>query len=561
MTYPNIKDNDFQEKINDKFDKYKITKNKMTYDEYCGKQKYKLQPQQILLSRYINPKTPYKNILIFHEIGSGKTCTAIRICEEWKKTHTIIVILPASLIDNFKNELRSECGEQNYISRNDFNKLQKMDPQDDEYKKIINISNKAIDKYYKIYSYNMFLKSIQENAISNKKILFVVDEVQNIVSKDGTYYNAIYEYIKKLDEKSRIVLMSATPIFDKPNEIALTLNLLKLDNELPIGKYFDDEYISIKTHNDNVYYNTKNISNFKKYIRGHISYFKGAPEYTFPKMTIKYVKCKMSDFQLNAYKEFLKNNNINKNNMYDLSNNFYIGSRMISNIIFPNKKINESGYNMLSNDIIQKKLNKYSTKFDTIMHKINKTSGKIFVYSNFKGFGGLTSFMKILDAFGYKNYLHHGIGLKRYAVWSGDINMQIRENIKFVFNKIDNLKGQNIKILLGSPSIKEGVSLKAIRQVHIIEPYWNISRMKQIIGRASRFCSHKDLFEEQRSVKVYIYKATHDINTIDDYIHHIAIQKEKIINKFEKTLKESAIDCFLFKNANIDEKNKYTCDK
>src|SRR5690606_22372405 len=129
--------------------------------------------------------------------------------------------------------------------------------------------------------------------------------------------------------------------------------------------------------------------------------------------------------------------------------------------------------------------------------------GKVFVYSGFKEYGGIKSFTRVLEAYGYKNYAKHGEGLKRYAVWSGDENMKTKDEIKHIYNQKDNLYGKKLKILMLSPSAKEGLSLTAVRQVHILEPYWNQSRLDQIIGRASRYCSHKDLPEEERNVMVY----------------------------------------------------------
>lgn len=127
----------------------------------------------------------------------------------------------------------------------------------------------------------------------------------------------------------------------------------------------------------------------------------------------------------------------------------------------------------------------------------------------------------------------------------------------------DNIKGGKIKIVLGSPAIKEGVSFKNIRQVHIMEPYWNLARLAQVIGRASRFCSHKDLPEEKRLVRVYIYIAVHENikETVDQYIMKLAHQKSKLVNEFETALKEIAIDCSLFKNANVYEgENDIKCE-
>ena len=86
-----------------------------------------------------------------------------------------------------------------------------------------------------------------------------------------------------------------------------------------------------------------------------------------------------------------------------------------------------------------------------------------------------------------------------------------------------------------------------------MEPYWNESRSTQIIGRASRYCSHKDLEEEKRNVKVYIYIATHENEkeTIDQHIAKMAKQKNNLINEFEMAIKEVAIDCQLNKNGNV----------
>lgn len=105
--------------------------------------------------------------------------------------------------------------------------------------------------------------------------------------------------------------------------------------------------------------------------------------------------------------------------------------------------------------------------------------------------------------------------------------------------------------MLGSPSIKEGVSLLRVQQVHMMEPYWNMSRMLQIMGRAVRFCSHKDVPKAKRVVKIYLYLATYPgEKTIDQYIWSLAKKKNKLINQFELALKESAFDCKLMYNRN-----------
>ena len=48
----------------------------------------------------------------------------------------------------------------------------------------------------------------------------------------------------------------------------------------------------------------------------------------------------------------------------------------------------------------------------------------------------------------------------------------------------------------------EGISLTGVRQVHIMEPYWNVSRLDQVIGRAVRYCSHKDVIKSKHQSSV-----------------------------------------------------------
>lgn len=579
--YPSITDSDFYERINEIYKKFRVKKKEMTLNEICHPKEFKLQLPQKFLSEFINPKTPYMGVLVYHRIGAGKTCTAVQIAEKWKKYKRIIVVVPASLKGNFRNELRSLCAGQNYLKDSERKILSKLHPTDTKYKEIIEKSDERINNFYEIYSYNKFVELIKDKKLNLKNALLIVDEIQNMVSEEGSFYTTLYDAIHSAPKDLRIVLLSATPMFDKPNEIALTINLLRLKNELPVGKQFDKMFIKTTKRKNGTYtYNVKNIDIFKQYVKGYISYFRGAPPIVFPEMRIKYVMCEMSEFQYGAYNKVLANEEkvmektkkeVDKSlNVSDLPNNFYIGTRVISNVVFPNKKINENGFLSFTEKRIVNDIHTFSCKFAKIMEKIQKCSGKIFVYSSFKGFGGIRSFASVLEAFGYQDYTKSGEGKKRYAIWSGDENVSVKEEIKTVYNMKENLNGSKLKIILGSPSIKEGVSLTGVRQVHVLEPYWNQSRLDQVIGRASRFCSHKDLEENKRNVKVYIYvavppkygKKKNLPETIDQYIQHLSMEKNKIIKTFEKAIKEVAIDCKLNKNANVYEgEDDIVCDK
>ena len=544
----------------EKYNKYKITTIPTTMEEICypKNKKYELLPQQKFLSEYLFDNIenlPAKGLLVYHGIGSGKTCTAISIAEKFKNNMKIVVVVPASLIGNFTDELRSACG--NYLSEEDKDIIKTLKPTNDEYIKIINKSNEEINKYYNIYSYHKFIKDVERNRLKLDNTLLIIDEVQNMVSISGTFYKILKNAINKSDDETKIILLSATPIFDNPVEIALTLNLLRPKIYFPIDDNFEGTFLS----NAGNYYKSRNMELFKNMCNGLVSYFRGALPISYPKTNFEVIRCNMSNHQLEIYKIARKKElmDMRKKKIKKITfpTNFLIGSRIVSNIAYPNGLSDVEGYESLINF---NEMKQYSCKFVEIFKNINKATGPIFIYSNFLNYGGLKPFIKYLESNGFKNFNKHNIGTNRFAVYSGDETLEQRDIIKKYYNDYNNKNGEQIKILLGSPSTKEGISLLRVNQVHILEPHWNLSRIKQIIGRAIRYCSHKDMPENDRYVNVYLYLASHPelkLST-DEYIWSIAKKKDVLIKSFETALKEVAIDCELFNKVN-NINNKFTC--
>jgi hypothetical protein len=158
---------------------------------------------------------------------------------------------------------------------------------------------------------------------------------------------------------------------------------------------------------------------------------------------------------------------------------------------------------------------------------------------------------------GYRDYLEDGAGKRRYVVWSGEQTLKEKGVIRNVFNNVDNDNASQIQIVIGSPAIKEGVSLLRMSEVHILSPYWNWSRLQQIYGRAARFCSHKSLPARYREVEIYIYVAVINgykpdlINitpdeSIDAYMLDIADKKKKENEPYLEALMDVAVDRGLF---------------
>ena len=554
IKYPIIDDLDFREKIGKIFKQYKIKNEKKSLKDICYPTKFTFQNPQLFVSDFINPNTNYKSLLIYHKIGAGKTCAGVKICEEWKNKKNIIVVVPASLVGNFYKELRSECAGEEYLTTKERKRLGELNPDKKEYTDILDKAKQRIDKYYNIMSYHKFVNLATEKKINLKNSLILIDEVQNIVSETGTFYKTFMKAIYSAPSDLRIVLLSATPIFDQPMELGLTLNLLRPKIEFPVGSKFNEMFIKTKKNKSGeTIYEVKNVNKLKNMLNGYISYFKGAPDHVFPKKNLKLVKCIMSRYQYEAYRTVMEQEGFGRfgdSDILDLPNNFLIGPRIISNVAFPNKGINEEGFDSFKGKSLDYEMLKiYSIKFYKIMKKIKSCKGTVFVYSNFKEYGGLKSFIKVLEYHKYKDFKDHGKGKLRYAIWSGDESAEVKENIKDFFNKKENVDGSMLKVLLGSPAIKEGVSLLRVKQVHIMEPYWNMSRLEQVIGRAIRFCSHKDVISEEREVKVYIYIATGLKNseiTVDKHIMDLAFKKKELTDQFELVMRDMAVDRYLF---------------
>lgn len=126
--------------------------------------------------------------------------------------------------------------------------------------------------------------------------------------------------------------------------------------------------------------------------------------------------------------------------------------------------------------------------------------------------------------------------------------------IQNVFNAPNNINGRYLKLILGSKVLNEGINLKNVSEVHILDVHFTLGRVYQVIGRAIRGCSHYDLMDEEKypKVKIYRYVIVDNKNTSSEIeLYKNAEMKELLIKKVERSLKEVAMDCPLNYNANI----------
>lgn len=137
-----------------------------------------------------------------------------------------------------------------------------------------------------------------------------------------------------------------------------------------------------------------------------------------------------------------------------------------------------------------------------------------------------------------------------------------------------NLYGGLLRGFLATSSAAEGITLKCVRQVHVMEPYWNPVRIEQVIGRAVRYESHNDLPVEERDVDIYMYlaifsekdkeenttiKVQENGMTSDEKLHVILSRKDKLNDYFLQLLKQVAVDCRMNKTNNYSEEEPISC--
>jgi len=254
------------------------------------------------------------------------------------------------------------------------------------------------------------------------------------------------------------------------------------------------------------------------------------------------------------------------------------------------KKLQANADEYLSIDQLR---NNYSSKFARVYEHIDTSPGKVLVYSQFRNIEGLGILRLILLHQGYaeikiEQHEKGGFGIanaekvfapeynnKRFIIFDGNrektqIMLQIYnglfsflpETIQTQLTEakmdISNLRGELIKIIMITQSGAEGISLKNVRRVLIVEPFWNKVRMDQVIGRAVRTNSHIELPKEEQHVDVFMYTSVFTPKqleenftlrrkdnsvTSDTHIMTVALKKDELIQVFLNQLKSVSIDC------------------
>lgn len=391
----------------------------------------------------------------------------------------------------------------------------------------------------------------------------------------------------------------------------------------------------------------KNPMLLARRIQGLVSYFRTADERLLPKRIEEdttLTKIPMSEEQFLRYLEErwieVQRESRKGRTKTDLDENYgsyRAGSRLVCNYALPPeikleipegvteddpvklaspeilKRIKASPDKYLSEVALQN----FSPKMLQVLKDLKASVGKFgnlnnqFLYSNYRALQGVGIFAAVLEANGFQEYKiikDNGVwkedpslkkGVPAFAFYTGEENEEPREYMRQIFNEQyesgfpqllkDSIKEKKLCILMATKSGAEGINLRNVRNVYIMEAYWNPALIDQAIGRAIRICSHATLPLDERTVKVKIYltvfaetqantqegpnvvpirrndmilkryeggEPRDTFMTSDEFLWEVSYEKGRIIKNISNILKQSAVDCEIHRK--LHSKNEPT---
>ncbi len=439
--------------------------------------------------------------------------------------------------------------------------------------------------------------------------LLIIDEAHNIKDASENKTRIVPPVLMKVLEHAenlKLVLLSGTPMFNEPADLISILNYLLINDKRPILRESD-----IFKADGTFTIHGKDI--LQNYSRGYVSFLRSENPVIFPlrfsssingdhdiitpskyptkdiygkplESGIKHleiISCMMAPQQEKIYRTYLEKRITPDEEKTSAA---FSSELQICNFIYQDlsqtdnlqETYGEKGLNSVmtklgnkvqysfnnSDDALEykgKALMKHSSKIYKIMENIEKAKGLVFVYTEYE-VSGILPLIFALELAGYHKYKssdspvlmseHKDKKYKGdYLVISG--NVALSKHYESYLAKRHEMTAEPVKVILATRKASEGISLFGVREIHILNPWHNLNRLSQAIGRGLRSWSHIELPAEERNITVYMYAATlKDRETVDLKIYREAESKAINIGEAEDILRRNAIDCHLNKDGN-----------
>lgn len=687
----------------------------------CGPQaEFEVTPVQRFVANLLSPKSPYMSALLYHGVGVGKTCAAIQITESWLEAYPrdkVIVITPPTIKQGFYNtifdaermRIANEEGVPNTAAGCLGDKYMKITGTllERDKGRIQRRVIQAINRRYDFYGYISFANRVRDllSGISSDKTpeqrekleaslirrefngrLIVVDEAHNLrdlpedVAEEDTdgpgggeevadakAGKLLTPYLRKVlaaAEGTKLVLMTATPMYNTYREIIFILNLLLMNDKKGLLAESDIFNKRGEFRNEAAKEKLGNVA------RHYVSFMRGENPISFPIRLFPEVGGVGADasrltratypslnprnapvgFAETVYIEHLpivpiplQGDNLKAslafmNDLPPVPSGSAPGTGGLSSIVLE-KLVHAGNFILPATDDTRSdsldaykartdadsfrklfaketiggevrykalvpggarwlgadQLAPYSGKFVYLLNKLRNGEGVSFVYTRFINAGALPLALA-LEANGYTPYgrrsglLGDGIqtpGRRQcalcplreeehkkggaggegsghsftpayYGLLTGDITLSPKNaDIIKAEQNVANVYGGKLKVVVGSQVASEGVDLRFVREIHVLDSWFHLNKTEQILGRGIRYRSHchPDLPVEKRNTTIYLYAATlpqeMSRETADLYSYRVAFRKAVQVGRVSRVLKENAIDCNLNHDAII----------
>lgn len=620
--YPELDDAKFNERLLSKREFNRYARRDHEFSRCGGDDDddvYALSSVQKFLKSFMHPNTPYRSLLLYHSVGVGKTLSALVIAEQFRRVtkQKVIVLMPSNLQQNFRRQIFDINNLKNPVSRKYYNEVRNSALDD----AVINRrAHRLIDDRYTFFGfmefYNHVQSMLQDKAMEDSIILrdafsdcvIIIDEVHNVRITDEVEAKLVPPILKRVLEcalNTRLIMLTATPMFDSATEIVWLVNLMLANDKR--GTLDED-----KIFNKNGHFIDDNAKHtLMRHLVGYVSYQAAFNPYTYPvrlrpsdhskqgvvvrprlnwdgelinsQERVELYSSLMGSAQQQAYhlvESQMNDNNIKRSILRELSNICYP--------LFEEKDVRQAAgklgfYNHFTrNDSgayqykdASKRLCKgmflsghilraHSPKIAAIVENATRCKGLAFVYTFFIH-SGVYPMAIALEHVGFSRFKQPNLcrdtehsnkaGGLTYAIISTDKELVSNvDEVVRVFSSPENRDGSLIKVLVGSSIAAEGFDFKHIREVHFLEPWFHVNKMEQVVGRAIRNCSHQLLKPEHRNVTVYNHSirrsdSVNRMETADERHYRIAEEKQAAIERVQDMLKAAAVDCRL--NLNV----------
>ena len=454
---------------------------------------------QKIIGRFVGPYThgpAYENILILHDVGTGKSGIVCCIFEEYYQF--------------YKNDFNFIYLSNNDVTKNNFKEeFKKLSP---TFQKLsVEMEHSKSVRFHQIFitKYSNTDLARLENKIQSfeNQTIIVIDEVHNLVNRESieerqqsrTKIRRVQEFLQKFHKK-KLIFMTGTPIRHQVDEIIPIFSLL-LNRSISMNIFDQNNWLesfqNILQKVSISYYRKKNSENLKIiYQQPTQPNLQDLNQEMFHDIFFQ----NMTKYQSDVYLKHLFDVD-EKRKITTMDERLLHRHAVIVDESFFLQKIKRAKSQQQKLDVLKD----HSIIFYNVMHQIiQNPSQKVFVYCKYIEYAGIEIFVKILECFGKK----HGTDFIRLSCESrcSVCNLQVATCLcdeKQIGLKTKELvesfnHSQRIKIIIGSDNQSEGISFLDIEQIHVISPWWNFGRTKQAIGRGIRFNSHRNLILKKK---------------------------------------------------------------